>query len=153
MCYEKDLANWQTNRVILNKTEKLYLTNISFSANNFYGLTKIYKSKQINEAIRYPDNLTVRPVVGGSNCPTRPLSQFSGKILKPFLIHIKSYVSDNVDFLRRCSRKNNDSTTLVTFDVNGLYTSIPQNYGLKDIPFHVPFIIPDVPFFTHFSFT
>ena len=95
----------------------------------------------------------MRQEVGGPNCPTRPLSQFSGIILKPFLIHIKGYVSDNVDFLRRCSRKNNDSTTLVTFDVNSLYTSIPQNYGLKDIPFQVPFIIPDVPFFTHFSFT
>ena len=54
------------NKVILNKTEKLYLTNISFSANNFYGLTKIHKSTQINEAIRYPDDLTVRPEVGGN---------------------------------------------------------------------------------------
>ena len=81
------------------------------------------------------------------------LWKVSSIILRPFLIHIKGYVSDNVDFLRRCSRKNNDSTTLVTFDVNSLYTSIPQNYGLKDIPFQVPFIIPDVPFFTHFSFT
>ena len=53
--------------------------------------------------------------------------------LKPFLIHIKSYVKDNLDFLRKYSRKNNDSTTLVTFDVKSLYTSISHNYGLEAI--------------------
>ena len=56
-------------------------------------------------------------------------------ILKPFLIHIKSYVKDSLDFLRKCSRKNNDTTTLVTFDVKSLYTSIPHNYGLEAINF------------------
>ena len=68
-----------------------------------------------------PDDLTVRPIVGGSNYPTRSLSQLIDMILKPFLIHIKSYVKDNLDFLRKCSRKNNDSTT-VTFDVKSLHT-------------------------------
>ena len=57
--------------------------------------------------------------------------------MKPFLIHIKSYVKDNLDFLRKCSRKNNDSTTLVTFEVKSLYTSIPHNYGLEAISFWI----------------
>ena len=35
---------------LLAKAEKLYLTNISFSTSNFYGLPKVHKSKQINEA-------------------------------------------------------------------------------------------------------
>ena len=53
--------------------EKFYLTNISFSTTNFYGLRKAHKSKQINEAIQQqkneyteisePDDLTVRPIV------------------------------------------------------------------------------------------
>ena len=70
---------------LLAKAEKLYLTNISFSTSNFYGLPKVHKSKQINEAIQQqnneyieihePDDLTVRPTVGGPNWPTRPLSQ------------------------------------------------------------------------------
>ena len=70
---------------LLIKTERLYLTNISFSTSNFYGLPKVHKSKQINEAIQQqnneyieihePDDLTVRPIVGGPNWPTRPLSQ------------------------------------------------------------------------------
>ena len=41
---------------LLTKAEKLYLTNISFSTSNFYGLPKVHKSKQINEAIQQQNN-------------------------------------------------------------------------------------------------
>ena len=41
---------------------------MSFSTSSFYRLPKVYKSKQ-------PDDLTVRSIVGGPNCHTRPLSQ------------------------------------------------------------------------------
>ena len=41
----------------------------------------------------------------------------------------------NLDSLGKFSRKNNDSTTLVTFDVKILYASIPDNYGLESITF------------------
>ena len=130
------------------KVEKLYLTNVSFSTSNIFGLLKVHKSKQINEAIQRqnneyieihePDDLTVRPVVVGPNCPARPLSQLINIILKPFLIHIKSYVKDNLDFLRKCSRKNNDTTTYsFTFDMKSLYTSISHDYGLEAISFWI----------------
>ena len=82
-------------------------------------------------------DLTLRPIVGRPNCPTRLFGQPIDIILKPFLINIKSYVKDNLDFLRKCSQKNNDTTTLVTFDVKSLYTSIPHNYGLKSISFWI----------------
>ena len=71
------------------------------------------------------------------NCPTRPLSQLIDIILKPLLIHIKSYVKDNLDFWRKCSQKNNDTTTLVKFDVKNLYTSITHDYGLEAISFWI----------------
>ena len=126
---------------LLTKEEKLYLKNISFWTSNFYRLPKVHKSKQINEAIQQqnneyteihePDDWTVRSIVGGPNCPTRLLSQLIDIILKPFLIHLKSYVKDNLDFLRKCSRKNNDSTTLATFNVKSLYKSIPIIMALK----------------------
>ena len=132
---------------LLTKAKKLYLANVSFSRRNFFGLPKAHKSKQINETIQQqnkeyieihePDDLTMRPRVGGPNRATRPLSQLIDMILKPFLIHIKSYVEDNLDFLRKYSRKNNDSTTVVTFDVKSLYTSIPHNYGLEAINFWI----------------
>ena len=72
----------------------------------------------------------MRQTVGRPNCPSRLLSQVIDIIFKPFLVHIKSYVKNNLDFLRKCSRINNDTTTFVTFDVKSLCTSIPYNYGL-----------------------
>ena len=70
----------------LAKVEKFYLTNIFFSTSKFYGLPKVHKSKQINEAIQQQNNhnikiheadsLTVRPIVGGPNWPTRPVTLF-----------------------------------------------------------------------------
>ena len=41
---------------LLTKAEKLYLTNIFLSTSNFYGLPKVHKSKQINEAIQQQNN-------------------------------------------------------------------------------------------------
>ena len=69
---------------LLTKEEKLYLTIISFSTSNFYGLPKVHKSIQINEAIQQqnnrcieshePEHLTVRSIVSGPNCSRSPLS-------------------------------------------------------------------------------
>ena len=100
---------------------------------------RLFSNKIKNTEIHEPDDLTVRPIVGRPNFPTRTLSQLIIVILKPFLIHIKSQVNikDNLNFLRKCLQKNIDSTTLVTFDVKSLYTSIPYNYGLEAISFWI----------------
>ena len=109
---------------------------------NFYGLLKVHKLKQIKEVILQqkeyielfePNGLTLRQTVGGPNCPTKPLSEHINIILKPFLIHIRSYVKDNLDFLRKCFCENNDSTVLVTFDVKSLYSGTLHNYGTEAI--------------------
>ena len=50
-----------------------------------------------------PSDLTLRPTVSGPNCPARRLSNLVDILLKPFLIHIKSYIKDNLDFLAKCS--------------------------------------------------
>ena len=49
--------------------------------------------------------------------------------MKPFLLHVKSYVKDNLDFLSKYSRENFEDTLLVTFDVVNLYTNIPHTFG------------------------
>ena len=56
------------------------------------------------------------------------------KILKPFILHVKSYVRDNIDFLECCSRVNNENTILATFDVISLYANIPHAYRLEALP-------------------
>ena len=42
---------------LLTKAGNLYLTNISFSTSNFYGLPKYRKSKQINETLQQQNNI------------------------------------------------------------------------------------------------
>ena len=81
-----------------------------------YRKAKAHKSKQIGEAIQQQNNeyieihvlddLTMRPIIVRPNFPTRPLSQPTFVVLKPFLTHIESYVNDNLGFLRKMLSKN-----------------------------------------------
>ena len=137
---------------VLTKKEASYLTNFNFKTSNFYGLPKIHKSKLISEAIGVqndeyievlePIDLKVRPIVAGPMCPTRPLSALIDILLKPFVTHINSYIRENLDFLKKCSRVNNENTILVTFDVTSLYTNIPHDYGLQAIAYWIE-LYPD----------
>ena len=45
-----------------------------------------------------PLDLKLTPIVAGPICPIRPLSNLIDILLKPSLIHVKSYVKDNLDF-------------------------------------------------------
>ena len=129
----------------LLKEEQDFLTKFSFSISNFYGLPKVHKSKIIQEAIQVqnseyikinePSDLTLRPIVPGPNCPTRHLSNLVDILLKPFLIRIKSYIKDNLDFLAKCSREKKRNTILTTFHVVGPYSNIPHEYGLEAIEY------------------
>ena len=95
----------------LLKEEQDFLIKFSFSTSNFYGLPKVHKSKIIQEAMQVHNreyirkyessDLTLRPIVVGPNYPTRRLSNPVDISLKPFLIHIKSYIKSNLDFLAK----------------------------------------------------
>ena len=114
----------------LTKQEKEYLTSFSYNTSNLYGLPKIHKSELIQNAITEqqkeyvhiiePSDLKLRPTAAGPICPARPLSNLIDILLKPFLLLVKSYVKDNLDFLSKCSRENYEDTLLVTFDVVNL---------------------------------
>ena len=129
----------------LTEKEKEYLTSFSCNTSNFYDLPKIHKSKLIQDAIKEqqkeyvpiiePSDLKLRPIVAGPICPTRPLSNLIDILLKPFLLYIKSYVKDNLDFLSKISRENYEDTLLVTFDVVILYTNIPHTFELEALDY------------------
>ena len=92
----------------LTNKEKEYYTSFSYNPSNFYGLPKIHKSELIQNAIKKqqkefvhiiePSDLKLRPIVAGPICPTRPLNNLIDILLKPFLLNVKSYVKDNLDF-------------------------------------------------------
>ena len=119
------------------KSEQKFLNEKSLETSKFYGLPKVYKAKVIEAAIhsqntevvevREPRDLKLRLIVGGPNCPTRRLSYFLDTLLRPYLKHV------SVDFLNKCPREVDPDTEIVTLDVTSLYTSIPHEYGLKDL--------------------
>ena len=78
-------------------------------------------------------DLKLRPIVAGPKCPTRKLNNFSDLILKPLTKHVKSNITDNIEFLNTCKRNVTTDTFLVTFDVCSLYTNIPHEFGLRAI--------------------
>ena len=133
----------------LTKKEIDYLTNFSCKTSNFYGLPKVHKpdvitkaiveqnSEYMNQKIHEPEDLTVRFIVAGPNCPTKRLSTFIDTIIKPLVLHIKSYIEDSIHFLQKCSRTENDKTVLCTFDMKSLYTDIPHEYGLEAINYRL----------------
>ena len=92
-------------KIVLQKKEKEYLISFLYNTSNFYGLPKIHKSKLIQNAMKEqqkeylhilePSDLKLRPIVAGPICPTGPLSNLVGILLKPFLLLVKSYVEGN----------------------------------------------------------
>ena len=122
-----------------------FLTNFKYRPSLFYGLPKIHKSETINNTIKKspdqhihtpnPVDLKLRPIVAGPACETHRLSYFMDLLLKPLLKHIKSYVRDDLDMLNHLPKKVKEDTTMVSFDVINLYTSIPHSYGLEAIRF------------------
>ena len=65
---------------------------------------------QNNEYIKIyePSDLTLWPIVAGQNCPTRCLSNLVDILLKPFLVHIKSYIETIMIFLQNVIVKTNE---------------------------------------------
>ena len=55
--------------------------------------------------------------------------------MKPFLLYVKVYVKDNLDFLSKRSQQNYEDALLVTFDVVNLYTNIPHTFGLEALDY------------------
>ena len=106
--YRSFLKQHQTE---LTKKEYDYLTNFEYKTSNFYGLPKIHKNKEINDAcsssnsnyikVTAPNNLTFRPIVAGPACETHRLSYFIDILLQPCTKYIRSYVKDTKDFLHK----------------------------------------------------
>ena len=129
----------------LTSKEFKYITDFSWSHSNFYVLPKIHKNQAIIEKVNNTDNiylemetpldLKARPIVAGSNSPTSRLSELLEKILTPLVPHLKSYVKDDIDMLRKLPRKIDPDSDLYSFDVVSLYTSISHDLGVEALSY------------------
>ena len=131
----------------LTEKEEDFVTNFDYKESCFYGLPKIHKSNVIKEAIQKqnsqyiicenPSDLTFRPIVAGPVAPTQRLSNLLDIILKPLCQNVKSYVRDDLDFLRHLPNQVNSNAELVTLDVVNLYTNITATLGLRALEFWI----------------
>ena len=124
-----------------------YLNKFESKQSNFYGLPKVHKSESIGNACRSindeyvrienVNDLKVRPIVAGPSCQTHRLSNLIDIILRPLTKHVKSYVRDTTDFLNSLPEHTDKDTTLVSFDVESLYSNIPHALGIEAIEFNL----------------
>ena len=136
--YSKYIEKYKSN---LTEKERDYLLNFESKTSNFYGLPKIHKRKDINDAcsiydknyveLKAPESLSFRPIVTGPTCETHRLSNLIDILLQPYTKHIKSYIKVTTDFLSILPTSTNPDTLLVSFDVVNLYTNIPHDLGIE----------------------
>ena len=113
----------------------------------FYVLPKINKCHDIIEQIRQqqteyvememPKSLKGRPICGGPTAVTQGASKLLDKILSPLVQHLRSYIKDEWDFVRKFPKKVNGLYKLLSCDVIALYPSIPIELGLKALAYWI----------------
>ena len=133
------------HRSCLTNKEFKYITEYEWSTSNFYVLPKIHKCKSITDKIsschsdclklEAPPDLKGRPIVGGPQSPTQHLSEFLEKLLSPLVPHLKSFVKDDWDYLRKLPRYIDPSYKLFSCDIVSLYTSIRHDLGLTALAY------------------
>lgn len=106
--------------------EAAYLTTQHPVTPYFYVLPKIHKAR------RPPPG---RPIISGIGSILEPLSTFVDVFLRPMVKLMPTYLQDTKDLLRLLPELDFNILTdhLVSFDVESLYTSIPQNETLEAI--------------------
>ena len=135
------------HRDCLRKKEYDYITNYEWSTSNFYVLPKIHKFKSIIAQIDHcyseylemeaPLDLKGRPIDGGPQSPTQHLSEFLENILSPLVCHLKSFVKDDWDYLRKLPRYIGPPHKLFSCDIVSLYTSIRHDLGLQALSYSI----------------
>ncbi|XP_078518179.1 uncharacterized protein LOC144782740 [Lissotriton helveticus] len=92
----------------------------------FYILPKIHKAQRPSPG---------RPIISGIGSLLEPLSTFVDTFLRPMVRLMPTYLQDTKDLLRLLPEIDFDTSLdlLVSFDVESLYTSIPQDETLEVI--------------------
>ncbi|MFX0618098.1 reverse transcriptase domain-containing protein, partial [Escherichia coli] len=88
-----------------------------------YGLPKIHKP-----------NTPLRPIVSQIDTPTYKLAQLVAKVLSPLRGHTNAYIKDSYHFISEIKDLHlADNETMVSFDVQSLFTSLPVEDCIKII--------------------
>ena len=129
----------------MTPNERKVILKEDWAESQFYVLPKIHKSKQILEYIEregaeyvsmsFPEDLKGRPINGDVQSVTHGLSKLLDKILNPLVVHLKTFIKDEYDFLRKFPKQIPANSRIVCCDVTSLYTSIPTDLGIKALDY------------------
>ena len=125
-----DVVNTAYNDGLISKNEKVAMDPTHKGPCKFYELFKVHKTHVEGKA---PPE---RPIVSACGSITENIGKFVQVHLKKFSNTHHSYLQDSPDFLRAIEDQNEsgdieDNDILVTIDVTGLYTNIPQDQGIE----------------------
>ena len=82
-----------------------------------------------------PSDPKQRAIVGGPQSPTQHLSELLEKVLSPLVNHLKSYIKDDCDFLRKFPHVLDTLCQLYSCDVVNLYTNITHELGITALKY------------------
>ena len=135
------------HKICLTTNERKAILKEDWAESQFYILPKIHKCKSILNHITdndqeylkmpFPSDLKGRPICGDVNSVTQGLSKLMDKLLKPLVTHLKTFIKDEFDFLRKFPRSIPPDMRVVCCDVTSLYTSIPTDLGLQALDYWV----------------
>ena len=103
-----------------------------------------------------------RPIVSLKRTITEHISGYVDSILQPLLHNVPSLITDTNDFLRKLNDINHlitPESTMITMDVNSLYTNIPHTDGINACRSFLnrhttdPALINDIPILIDFILT
>jgi hypothetical protein len=113
---------------IISKQELEAMCPESKTMSKFYCNFKVHK--------KYEHIPPVRPIISGSGSLLENPSKFVDYHIKELATKHDTYLQDTPDFLRKVEELNSkgslpDNALLVTIDVKGLFTNIPQEEGTQ----------------------
>ena len=116
------------NKKVITQEELKYFT---YSFKNASGLGNMYLLPKIHKRLY---NVPGRPVICNCGTPTENISEFLDHHFQPVMNGGKSYVKGTNHFLeKRKELEVPPNAIFVTADVVGLYTSIPNDAGIKTL--------------------
>ena len=99
----------------------LFPTDDTSPPARFYGLPKIHKA-----------NCPLRSIVSACGMSTYNLAKYLTTILKVYTGHTSSFVKDSKDLMDKLKTiEIQENEEMVSFDVSGLFTSIPVDQALE----------------------
>ncbi|CAJ0966643.1 unnamed protein product [Ranitomeya imitator] len=128
--YRKSLNDILTRALeahLISKNELNFLLPKSPVIATFYAIPKIHKG--------YPP-LKGRPIVSGIDALGQNSSVYLDQVLRPFVVALPSYTRDTTDLLTKLDGVSVEAgTTLISIDVEALYSRIHHEAGLKAVQY------------------